>query len=368
MSVWPAKASLFSVAVFASVVMAEVVIRFALPPPQIVVVERASDLQERTEPEGGRKILISIPEGPRAGRLVVDTETGRRLQANAVAVIHDHYLSKRRIEIRTNSLGYRNPEVGEKRGLRVLFLGDSITFGDFLPEEETFVRSVEHKARAQGGDWELINAALGSISLKTELAILEETGIGLQPDVVILGFYLNDFLDSPGVHIVRLPHWMQKSHLAHHAANATARLFQLWKGPSSARSAELDSLEIEEWRQEFLAGRARRRGDFKADRAAFDTVIARRFEDWGGAWSPRAWEYMEPLFHHLKALSLEHEFELFIVAFPVRRQVEASFLYDDPQQQLREFTGRGCRRGLRGKRLSGLSQRGPPARGVAILG
>jgi hypothetical protein len=166
-------------------------------------------------------------------------------------VIENHSLSKRRIEIRTNSLGYRNPEIGEKRGLRVLFLGDSVAFGDFLPEEETFVRLVESKARAEGENWEVINAAVGAVSLENELAILKETGIGLEPDVVVLGFYLNDFLESPGVSC-------DHDHLAALAGGGQCLVRQVPGGPCPARRLETGVhrwKDTESWRLQGGQGR-----------------------------------------------------------------------------------------------------------------
>jgi hypothetical protein len=330
------KTVLLIVAIAVSCAIAEMFARLVLSPPQVVIVETSSNLRERLDREGRQHALFSLPQHPEEGGLYVETDTGRRLRSNSTAVIENHSLSKRRIEIRTNSLGYRNPEIGEKRGLRVLFLGDSVAFGDFLPEEETFVRLVESKARAEGESWEVINAAVGAVSLENELAILKETGIGLEPDVVVLGFYLNDFLESPGVYIPRIPAVLQQSYLAYHAIMTVWRHLQVKEDASFGRSQAVH-LQLEDWREEFMAGRRLKPGDFRVDKAAFDVLIAGRFEDWGGSWSPHAWEHMRPLFQHLRNLSDEYGFELFIVAFPVRYQVEASYLYDYPQQRLREI-------------------------------
>ncbi len=187
--------------------LAEGATRLILPPPQTVVIENADGLKERLKRENRREATMDLAGRPDAkgSRLYVITSTGRRLRANTRAVINHHKLSGNTVEIRTNSLGYRNREIGAKKGRRILFLGDSITFGDYLPEEQTFVRRVERLARESGDDWETINAGVGAISLETEMAILKETGLNLQPDVVVVDFYLNDFLNSPYVlrpHIV----------------------------------------------------------------------------------------------------------------------------------------------------------------------
>ncbi len=58
-----------------------------------------------------------------------------------------------------------------------MFLGDSITFGIGIPEENIFVRLVENLARQKGENWETINSAVGGSSMNAELAILTETGL-----------------------------------------------------------------------------------------------------------------------------------------------------------------------------------------------
>ena len=96
-----------------------------------------------------------------------------------------------------------------------MFLGDSITFGLGMPEENTFVRLVEDQARQKGGNWETINSAVKGLGMDAELAILTETGLALQPDLVVLDFYLNDFQESPGIYLTRLPGVLNQSRLAH---------------------------------------------------------------------------------------------------------------------------------------------------------
>src|SRR4030095_3070249 len=113
---------------------------------------------------------LSVPRHPEQATLYVETPTGRRLRADTHLRIENHDLSKRTIDIVTNSIGYRNREIGPKTGTRILFLGDSITFADYQPEDETFVRQIEMLARQQGENWETINAGVGAVSLATELA------------------------------------------------------------------------------------------------------------------------------------------------------------------------------------------------------
>ena len=65
-----------------------------------------------------------------------------------------------------------------------MFLGDSITFGQGVNEEWTFVRLLENLARAQGENWETVNGAVEGLGTNGELAVLNETGLALKPDGV----------------------------------------------------------------------------------------------------------------------------------------------------------------------------------------
>ena len=148
------------------------------------------------------------------------TERGFRHRPNSEVVIKNHpYSPQALLSFKTNSIGYRNREIGPKTGRRILFLGDSITFGLGMPEENTFVRLVEDQARQRGENWETINSAVKGLGMNAELAILTETGLALQPDLVVLDFYLNDFQESPGIYLTRLPGILNQSRLAHKLTN-----------------------------------------------------------------------------------------------------------------------------------------------------
>lgn len=259
--------------------------------------------------------------------LFLQTPTGRRLRPNTVARIENHPTSGRDVVIRTNPLGHRNPTLGAKRERRVLFLGDSITCSAFLPEEDTFVRLVQTLSEQGGEPLETINAGVGAIGLETELAILLETGLATDPDVVVVGFYLNDVQDSPGVEQVQLPGWLRWSRVAGHLATRLPALV-------AARQIAHDPESWRRWKEQTQADHPPGPGDPLTDRAAFNRRILIDFWDWGSAWSDGAWQRMEPVFEELARLAEEHDFQLLLVAFPVRIQVEASFLDDTPQRKL----------------------------------
>jgi lysophospholipase L1-like esterase len=281
--------------------------------------------------------------GPNRHLFMIATDRGFRHVPNSEVVVVHPAARDTPTLYRTNSLGYRNREIGPKHGERILFLGDSITLGLALDEPDTFVRLVEDQARRDGRDWETVNAGVNGLGTNGELAVLNETGLSVSPDIVVLGFYLNDFLESPGIYVVRLPGLLDRSVLAHQLANLASRF--LYLAPSERD--ELDSPpmlkppdEIYAWQDEFRRHSTVLPTDRPADEAAkaLQEEVLRKFEDWGGAFSPHVWGKLEGMLAEFERVARERRFRFAVVAFPVRHQVEAIALFDYPQRRLREIT------------------------------
>lgn len=97
------------------------------------------------------------------------------------------------VTVNINSLGLRNPEIGEKTKDRILILGDSVVWGFGVEDDETFPYLLNEMLY----DYEVVNAGVSAYSTKQELDYLKRDGIKLNPDIVILGFYVgNDFIDN----------------------------------------------------------------------------------------------------------------------------------------------------------------------------
>jgi lysophospholipase L1-like esterase len=98
--------------------------------------------------------------------------------------------------VHTNTYGFRGPEwaVPKPPGIfRVMVLGDSLSFGNLVAYEDTFAARLQQalRARRQGAD--VILAAAGGWDTAQELAFLEQEGFVYDPDVVVLGFFHNDY-------------------------------------------------------------------------------------------------------------------------------------------------------------------------------
>jgi hypothetical protein len=99
-----------------------------------------------------------------------------------------------------NSQGFRNDRdfsYHKPRGmLRVLSLGDSHTQGYEVDQEKTFSVVTERYLQGEGLQAEVINTGVSGFSTAEELVFLENEGMKYKPDIVVLGFYANDFDDN----------------------------------------------------------------------------------------------------------------------------------------------------------------------------
>lgn len=100
-----------------------------------------------------------------------------------------------------DSLGYRGKDFSrakEDEEFRILFVGDSFVFGDFVNDAETLPARLEQELRGRcGAPIRVINAGLGGSSI-TEHTRMIERGLAIHPDLVILQFSETDVTDLAG--------------------------------------------------------------------------------------------------------------------------------------------------------------------------
>lgn len=260
-----------------------------------------------------------------ADLLVRFTPNGKRLVPNAHVVIRNHYLSKKDVLMDVSSLGFRDEELARQKApgeLRILILGDSITWGDYLQADEVYVERAERHLREAlpGRTVHVVNAGVGDIGLREELGILEEQGLPISPDVVVVAFYLNDSRPPWGFpKEVGHPGWLRRHSVL---ADTIYRTFKLKRW--MRRQGE----------QRFQWVPAFRKLDWANDPAVFQRLVAMAKYDWGAAWDEGSWAVVREGFERLRALSETHGFEVAVVAFPVSFQVYAKALDDSPQRRL----------------------------------
>ncbi len=104
------------------------------------------------------------------------------------------------VEVRTNSLGLRGPEVSlPKPGnvYRILYLGDDAVFASELPEEECFAKLIEQALpSAEGRRYEVINAGIPGYCPLLSFLQFKHSLASLEPDLLILNLDMSDVADD----------------------------------------------------------------------------------------------------------------------------------------------------------------------------
>jgi hypothetical protein len=131
---------------------------------------------------------------PKTTLFVPDRELGWRPRAGA----KDEW-GHVRVEI--NAKGLRGPEIAwEKPGdvFRVLYLGDSLTFGYGIENvAETYPYLVgADLERRMDTTVETVNSGVGGWSPWQEHTYLVREGLRYQPDLIVVGFVLNDITEK----------------------------------------------------------------------------------------------------------------------------------------------------------------------------
>ena len=101
-------------------------------------------------------------------------------------------------DVKINAEGFRDDEIAPKEqfDLRILMLGDSMTWGYGVEKEETFSEVLQQKLKAKGINADVINAGATSYSPTLEYLLLKNKGLSYQPDIVILNLDMSDIQDD----------------------------------------------------------------------------------------------------------------------------------------------------------------------------
>jgi lysophospholipase L1-like esterase len=113
----------------------------------------------------------------------------------------------------TNSLGYRDDEHQREKppGVRrVVALGDSFAWGAGVEFEDAWPRRLQRgMTRHRREPWETISLALPGMNTVEQAEQLRTVGLSWDPDVVILGYCLNDSEDESAAELRRARDWAE---------------------------------------------------------------------------------------------------------------------------------------------------------------
>ena len=167
---------------------------------------------------------------------VRDDALGWKLRANAV----DEWGG---VEVHVNERGFRGPVVSYPRAggtRRILYLGDSVTFGYRIARwEDTYPYVIASMLEARDSiPTETVNLAVEGYSQWQEHLLLEQEGYRYRPDLVVVGFVLNDVTEM--FHLARFGGSDEGFQLRHSYASAFDRL-----AAKSALCYEIQNLILE---------------------------------------------------------------------------------------------------------------------------
>jgi lysophospholipase L1-like esterase len=119
---------------------------------------------------------------------VYSERLGWKLRPGFQGFVHDTWTT-------VNDGGYRGRDhaAGKAPGrIRIVMLGDSITFGHRVRDDQTFSALLASRT----GRFEVLNLGVEGYGTDQELIVLQEEGLRRHPDVVILNFCSNDVLNN----------------------------------------------------------------------------------------------------------------------------------------------------------------------------
>lgn len=113
-----------------------------------------------------------------------------------------------------NSAGYRDLErtLAKPPGVRrVLSLGDSFAWGASVEFEDAYPQRLERQlTRRRREPWQVVNLALPGMNTVDQAAQLRSEGLTYDPDVVVLGYVLNDSEDETAAEARRASEWAEE--------------------------------------------------------------------------------------------------------------------------------------------------------------
>lgn len=229
------------------------------------------------------------------------------------------------VPVRINEQGLRGPlrAIPKPAGVRrVLFLGDSVTFGFQLEkDEDTVPAQVESILRLRGAERvEAINGGVGGYSPWQEVRLFVEEGLAYEPDVVVVNFVLNDVSEKLGLE----------------RFGGTGQGFQLENSRALHGIAWRSSMVRYLLRERARAAGADERFERSGDLAALSVgdLLTRP----AAPEVNEAWERTLPELARLIAHCRQRRIPILLVSFPYTIQLELPEL-DAPQRRLTAFAG-----------------------------
>jgi lysophospholipase L1-like esterase len=220
--------------------------------------------------------------------------------------------------VSVNSRGFRGAEVTIPKPpgrFRIVVIGDSLTLGWGVNDEETYAARLEQRLRREQPtlDVDVVNLGVGGYNTRQSVTWLSRHVDELRPDLVLLGFYSNDVPDAiedgkGGTRVAA-------------ARGDSSNILRINPTPTGWLDRQLRRSRLI-----YVAGRAinRMRGAGEWGLARF----AMEIDMLDGRESPdlqRAWQTIDQEFRRLDGLADEFGFKVGIVILPCQEQVMGQY-------------------------------------------
>jgi lysophospholipase L1-like esterase len=230
-----------------------------------------------------------------------------------------------------NSDGLRDDDIASvKSGFRILMLGDSIAYyGDDI--NDTYVGYLEHMLNNNSElvPAEVINAGLKGYTTFQERIYLEKFGVKFKPDLVGIGFCLNDL--HKYLHAFKVKDGKIIGQNYYFTAEAV-------RSVGNPVYQFLHQSHFLVWLRRKLS--------------VFDHIVEAKMQkeytfnlrpDFNTAWKDESWQLIEDQLDEIVQTGKKNGFRVFLVAFPFGEQLRNDYLNRDfnyvtkPQRKLREI-------------------------------
>jgi hypothetical protein len=130
-------------------------------------------------------------------------------------------------DFQLNSRGFKDvefPPTKASDATRLLALGDSFAFG-VVPYASTYLTLLEQHLTRDGRRMEVLNMGIPGIGPPGYLALLMHEGLALQPDIVLVSFFIgNDFTDTRAARRPTLATYSHVLALLHYVLSELAKV------------------------------------------------------------------------------------------------------------------------------------------------
>lgn len=205
-----------------------------------------------------------------------------------------------RLTYRTNSLGFRGPDTTRDKPegtFRIIGIGDSFTFGSGVRNEDTFLSVLQRKLDES---CEVLNLGIIGYSTIHEVALLERIGVTLDPDLVVICFFLNDT-----------------------GAGTTHEVFNVDLGPD-----ELPFLQKHSRLADHIVA-------YMDKRTAIQELVRKYHEGFEDDW--KKWIAAQEALKKARKLAAENGFNLAVMVFPILWNLDSDYPFADIHRKVSAF-------------------------------